>query len=228
MKQKIQLSTILALFISLSIFAQEIEQPIDLTGKWALQFQIDHYFTLDDFQGGTFSGKYHLSNSSAFRLGVSYSSETDEQDEKQTLKFSDETETVNKNDIREYDVIGFNLQYLYYTKIVNSISMFLGAGVNYETSLSNRKGTTTREDFTGTDIYETSYSGYGIDLLIGVEWFVRSNIGISAEYGSKYRSIEYEGTDSYSSGDESISVDYEGTESGFEYDRVKFGVSIYF
>ncbi len=222
------LISILFLTFSLNSFAQTNEEQIDLTGKWALQFQIDRYFTLDDFQGGTFSGKYHLNNSSAFRLGVSLANLKRDEDLTITYTFPDTTIQGSENALYKDGIVRFDLQYLHYSKIVSSVSMFLGVGVSYQTTSFSIESTMADDEISATELYDITSNGYGLSLLIGVEWFVKSNIGISAEYGSGYYSTKNEGTESYSEEDNSLTVDINGTESGIEYHRVKFGVSIYF
>lgn len=217
--------SILFFIFTLNSFAQtDKEQKIDLSGKYALQFQIDRYFTLSDFQGGTISAKYHFNNNSALRFGI-------------TLGYEDMDVEISSKDVRQdttyiedysgeesNNVIVLTLQYLHYLEVQNSISAFWGVGFNY----SLRPISTDIPDYR---IITEDYSAYGLDLLMGVEWFVRSNIGIHAEYGMGfgYTSSEnsYERPSYYS--DTEMNKDYQKT-SGIElYNHsAKFGLSIYF
>ena len=188
-KSKISiLVSILVFTFTFNLLAQTDEKPLDLSGKWALQFQIDRYFTLSDFQGGTISGKYHFSNSSALRFGVTLGYEAKDVNIYSKEVYSDTTE------IEEYDgdisssTIQLNLQYLHYLEVQNSISAYFGAGIYYLMSPES-------ENITDYRIYDFERSSYGLNLLIGVEWFVRSNIGIHAEYGVGFGYTNYK--DSY-------------------------------
>ncbi|MDA3860891.1 MAG: outer membrane beta-barrel protein [Melioribacteraceae bacterium] len=218
---------ILILFFTLSVssFAQaEKEQKNDLSGKYALQFQIDHYFTLSNFQGGTISGKYHCNNNSALRFGVTLGYEARDIELGSTDVRSDTTIIEDFNGEISSSTIQLSIQYLYYFEINNSIAPFLGVGVNYLMQPDT-------EDIIDYRISKYEQSGYGIDFLIGVEWFVRTNIGIHAEYGAGFGYNSYE----YSSERPSYYVENEMNKnydksSGFELSSnyVKFGVSIYF
>ena len=111
--------------------------------------------------------------------------------------------------------------------------MYLGGGLNYYFNFVNNDqklsyNSTSGADKTEAGDGENSYS-FGLNVLIGVEWFVRSNIGIIAEYGSEYRysKITYDSNliDSY--GKRTISSD-NYNEYSFSPSYVKFGISIYF
>lgn len=216
--------SILFFTFTFNLFAQAEEKPIELTGKWALQFQIDHYFTLSDFQGGTISAKYHINNNSAVRFGITLGYEAMDVEIYSKDIRQDTTYIEDYSGEESNSVIILTLQYLHYLEIQNSISAFLGAGFNY----SLRPYSTDIPDYR---IINEDYSKYGLDILMGVEWFVRSNIGIHAEYGMGFGYNSYESTyerPSYYS-DTDMDKDYHKT-SGFElYNHsAKFGLSIYF
>ncbi|MGB5288021.1 MAG: hypothetical protein WBN42_05990, partial [Ignavibacteriaceae bacterium] len=54
------------LFMS-TVFSQSSSNLDSLDGKFALQFQISDNFKLSNFQGTTFSGKYHFGKMDAIR-----------------------------------------------------------------------------------------------------------------------------------------------------------------
>jgi len=223
--------SILVFALSLNSFAQTNEKPINLKGKWALQFQIDRYFTLSEFQGGTISGKYHLNNSSAIRFGARINTTSDDSEGSLTMGLPDTTMSSSRNSTTSYQSIMFLAEYLHYSAISDNIAMYLGAGVNYSTNPRTVEETyidnNTTSSPTMTD--EVEWTEYGVQLLIGVEWFVRSNIGLTAEYSSRYYSAEREATSTFDDGDGSVMTEtYNSSYSGFDYDYVKFGVSIYF
>jgi len=219
------LISILFLTFTLNSFAQTDKEQIDLTGKWALQFQIDRYFTLSSFQGGTISAKYHLNNNSALRFGVTLGYESKDIDLYEKDVYSDTTEINEYSGEISSSTIQLAIQYLQYLEMNNSISAFIGIGFNYTMQPQS-------EDIKDYLIMENDFYGYGVDLLLGTEWFVRSNIGLHAEYGIGfgYTSHEYSyERPSYYSDDNEMNKDSENL-SGFELynNYVKFGVSIYF
>ena len=76
MRFKTNLIGIISIQIFFLLFTKDClpqnESYLDsLEGKFALQFQISDNFNLTNFQGTTFSGKYHFSGSDAIRLGLS-------------------------------------------------------------------------------------------------------------------------------------------------------------
>ncbi|MBU0473195.1 MAG: outer membrane beta-barrel protein [Bacteroidetes bacterium] len=218
------LISILLFTFTFSSFAQTDTTKIDLAGKFALQFQISENFTLSSFQGGTFSGKYHLSNNSALRLGFSLYHNNDERMADDNYPSPDTTfnNRLNNNSTR----VEVLLQYLQYANISNSISMFYGGGINYSSSLNNNKE--YQKEL--SRFLEQSYYQVGINLLIGVEWFVRSNIGISAEYesGFSYSKNEIFYKKISETSDDKDGEKEERTMYRFSPNSVKFGLSIYF
>ncbi len=227
------LISLLILSFTFNSFAQADSSKFDLEGKWALQFQINQNFTLNSFQGSTFSGKYHLTNSSALRIGVTvFGHSTTENNNKNkynadTLHSSSKVEsTLNDN------WISIELQYLYYAKMTNSISAYFGAGVHYSRNFRTQDSN-TEEIYMSNENFSHSrkeYSAYGLgaDILMGVEWFVRSNIGILAEYSSGFNYEHRESETPKNENDAENYFDNERTTYSFSPHGVKFGLSIYF
>lgn len=193
-----------------------------LDGKFALQFQITDNFTLSDFQGTILSGKYHFSKRDAIRLGV-------------MLEFADSElesevsrlDTIDTDESKEdLSSIGFtiNAQYIRYLTITNDIALFCGAGpfinffdrtaeriINYEGNEVVRKS--TRNAYT-----------FGLDMLLGAEWWFHKQMSLSAEYGLKfsYRSSEDNFSDDVTEAKATIN-------SFFVTDNnIKFGITVYF
>ncbi len=227
--------SLIFLAFTFNSFAQDDNEQINLTGKWALQFQITENFTLSNFDGMAFSGKFHFTDNSAIRTGVdfsTYSSDSEYSNESvlpDTSIFSDESMERGETNIR------INLQYLHYANLSNSISMFIGAGVSFLGSPAYQRNVNNENNL---EKISFSNSGYGADLIIGVEWFVRSNIGISAEYNSGYLYRKSKTTftlyEEDNINDEINEENYlqqrtiTNTYSSFSNHRVKFGVSVYF
>ena len=225
--------TFLILGLSIQLFAQT--DTLNLKGKWALQFQVTENFTLDDFQGAAFSGKFHFNNHSAIRVGVDlngFSSDenhTIENVDGDSLHFMEESRAFGRTTIK------IGIQYLHYTTISNSISMFIGGGLSHYTSPDYTRDVNDEDNLITRS---GRFSGYGADFILGTEWFVKSNIGISAEYNSGYSysksnitTIFYEENNlSDEIAEENYlykrSVSFDN--SSFNNHKVKFGVTVYF
>jgi hypothetical protein len=203
-------------------FPQNESYLDSLDGKFALQFQISDNFNLTNFQGTTFSGKYHLSNRDAVRLGVSLEfGNADIETSVTRLDTSDINKSENNTD--EFGIM-VNLQYIRYFTVTSNIALFGGAGpfINIQNQSSER---TINEDETEVkvksdrDIFST-----GADILLGVEWWFYKQMSLSAEYGITF---------SYWSSKDNFSDDNTKAESkinSFSVNgkHVNFGISVYF
>jgi hypothetical protein len=192
-----------------------------LDGKFALQFQVSDNFNLTNFQGTTFSGKYHLSPRSAIRLGFSVNMVNSDMENNQTILDTSLVVSANANQ----NVFGMTIraQYIYYFPATNEIAFFAGGGPfirfntgTNEVNYSNNDPTYRKE--TLDDFYA------GVDFLIGVEWMFTNSMSLSAEYGlmffyEKYtRKVE----------DNHIVNETTAKRYNIENDSVNFGISVYF
>ena len=231
--QKLKFSiliSVLFLTFTSNYFAQTDSTKIDLEGKWALQFGISENFTLSSFQGGTISAKYHFTNNSALRFGVTLYHSNLDREYTETSVYPDTTfNSIYEDNYARYQ-IQFTLQYISYIETINSISMFYGGGINYFTSPDNRESSSERKVPIESSSLDYSNYGFGVNLLIGVEWFVRSNMGITAEYGSGYQYSLYEQVQVQDDIINDVRQNTRKTQTryGLSSSTVKFGVSIYF
>lgn len=213
------------LFLLLFIFSSLLlpqDEELNLDGKFALQFQVGHSFTLRDFQGVTFSGKYHFTNSLAVRLGLGINiiNSDGEGDE---ARRDEDFRNYHFSNTMKYRSIEVKAQLIKYFQVFDEVSFFTGAGPFISSAKSEEERDfvdTSRTDY----IYNSEQLEYGIDFIGGVEWFVRNNIGLSAEYGfailmgNRKNKHEYEYS-RYNSESDIFSI---------RSSHVKFGVSIYF
>jgi len=169
--------------------------------------------------------KYYFKLNSALRFGVDLDFESEDVNLYEKNVYTDTTEIVEYNGDVANTQIYLALQYLYYFDINNSITPFVGIGAHYLYSPHS-------ENITDYRIASNDSYGYGVNFLIGVEWFVRKNIGINAEYGARfgYNSYEYSyERPSYYSDTGEMNKDYSKTTGySFSSNGVKFGLSIYF
>jgi hypothetical protein len=220
---KISFSLLFASLIFVSTgFSQSTSYLDSLDGKFALQFQINRDFQLSDFQGSTLSGKYHFSARDAVRLGLMV--EFGDSDMETSSNLLD-TINVNTSNIDNSSFgITLNTQYIRYIKATDDISFFAGGGpfISYSTTSSN--GELMRKDpFEKYKRTNDSYS-FGVDLLLGIEWWFHKYISLSAEYGMKfiYRSRE-------SIAEQGV-LRQETTENYFRItaNSINFGITVYF
>jgi len=205
-------SLLLIIISSFSLTTAQSSYLDSLDGKFALQFQISENFTLTDFQGAILSGKYHLSNKSAIRIGFSMNFSDSDGESNSTLF---DSLVSNKTNTSSLFGFGINAQYSYYLQVWDVIGFYSGIGpfINYE-----YREITSENYSRGEDI------ATGVDAIAGVEWSFIKFMSLSAEYGFQfyyfYRKSNNEGNN--------ITSEATVTSWAFGADQVKFGISVYF
>lgn len=216
------------LFFILSLVSTTTAQTSNLDsldGKFALQFQISSNFQLKDFQGTTLSGKYHIGNKEALRLGVSIGF-ADQEAEVEENFF--ETDSLINSDLdQNYFMIGVRLQYIRYFFNTYNVGFYAGGGPSF---------TYDKVDQTEKRMPPFEYPieqfreilSVGFNLLAGVEWMFTKNMSLSAEYGILfyYQTLDETRTYPYSYMPKKTKVNSDSF--GIVSDRVNFGISIYF
>jgi opacity protein-like surface antigen len=211
--------------------AQEKKAVSDLTdGAWALQFQINSHFTVQSFEGTTFSLKKFTGDRTAWRAGLSLNLST--QDDDQT-GFSDTlispTYTVDNNAFSVNAVI----HRVFYTAPRSKTAFFFGVGPTGgygHAKLSQRRDYPDGR-FTSAKREDNSWSA-GLSAVMGVEWFLRRNLSLLAEYGTVIEythnkrtttNVTYDLARTRVTQQETISKRFQ-----FDDQAVKFGFSLYF
>lgn len=206
-----------------STFSQSTSYLDSLDGKFALQFQISDNFNLTNFQGTTFSGKYHFSSRDAIRLGLSLEFGDSDADA-ETNQF-DSVNVAELNSSSNYFSMTLRSQYIRYFVETDNIGFYGGAGpfVTYSTSSNESTTTGTPSD---KHLKDTSNNFIlGVDFIAGVEWFFTKNMSLSTEYGFNF---SYR---SRSSEREIDSVLYSDTNQklyNLSGNDINFGISVYF
>jgi opacity protein-like surface antigen len=208
-------------FASSALFAQD---STSLAGKYALQFQISQNFTLSNFLGSVISGKYHFTNNSAIRLGVTFSSSMD--NDGQNIDYQNSTNSASYMAEQNGKSFDITAQYLVYPEVNKKILFYWGAGPRVAYTYSNNK---TNHSSTGSpDNYITAKTNswtVGVLGSAGVEWFFTSQMSILAEYGLSY-------VYSYSKREKTEGVNDRITDKNHNYSFgasiVRFGLSVYF
>jgi opacity protein-like surface antigen len=219
------LITISLLILStVQVYSQDSTYLDKLNGKFALQFQISSNFTLSQFQGGTFSGKYHFGNRSAIRVGVSTQINNSEDDisASEIDSFYVHPSYTNSYDYQVYSV---NLQYLNYLTAMEDVGFFIGTGP-YVSYAYLKQDIDTADVFNYISSNTSTLWNFGVDLLAGVEWMFNDKMSLSAEYGVRaYYLISETAQDATYLG-KNIS----SKRKGFNLmpSSIKFGLSVYF
>ena len=165
------------ILLSIQSFAQD-STLIKLDKHFALQFQLGDNFKLTNFDGYTFSGKYHLSKF-AIRAGIlagTYNMETN------VPYFTADTLSSNIEEEDHGINIRINLQGLYYLSVYKDVAAYVGGGPFFSFYKQNTTAFYNRSS-PEKKIKKENVTEIGLTALIGVEWFVKENIGLSAEYG---------------------------------------------
>lgn len=204
---------LLILILSSVLSAQDKPKNSLADGSWSMQFRISDNFTLSTFDGALLSVKKHLSNKTALRLGVSGTYTNSDEDNTTTTEYE-------ANSSRYY--FGVKLQLIKYIHPESALSFYYGIGPNfgyvrdksevlYEVEVSNR------EDYTRS-------VNFGLFGSWGLEWFLKHNISVLAEYGGGFKySTEHKESIHGLNSSERDSHRFE-----FFNSNVNFGVSVYF
>ncbi|GJQ61338.1 MAG: hypothetical protein SCALA702_03910 [Melioribacteraceae bacterium] len=223
MKKVITAIIFVGLFYS-SIFAQEAEEKkeeVDLSGKFALMFQVGSNFSLRTFEGSTISAKYQISNVSSVRFSLSTNFFGD--DTKQDAIRAD-TLYSKLDEERNFSNLDLSIYYLQKLRSFDDIGFYVGVGpfVRLKNTFTKLNETQPEMQFEGTDINNS----YGVSFIVGVEWFVKKNISFLAEYSSSYfysTSQDYQPSTSYT-----YSWNTKSSEWAFSSNGAKIGLSLYF
>ena len=203
--------------------AQNTSYLDSLKGKYALQFQISDNFNLTNFQGTTFSGKYHLSSKSAVRLGLSLDFGDTEQDAT-TNQYDTVNVATNNLDQNSFGIT-VNTQYIQYIIETNEIAFYCGGGpfINYNTLSRETKLTGTSND----RYYKENSDNFsiGLDLIFGVEWFFNKQMSLSAEYGLNF---SYRTRSQENKPNDLVSLKTDETSYQISGNNINFGISVYF
>ncbi|MBL7960720.1 hypothetical protein JNL27_10835 [bacterium] len=219
------LTCFLIFFVISQLLAQDDKATTALQNKhWALQFHIGSNFSLSSFQGSLISLKRQFSEHSAFRFGVSFGSNISNLDGESRIFPVDTIQSKNKTNSNGLTV-GIVTQYIRYSPIDENIVAYYGAGPNL--SIMHSKYDT--ESLNNDQTTRTNSWGAGLNGVFGVEWFVKKNLSLSAEYAGSidYNFSHQKNTSKYIGGPTYIN---ESNSHGFNFgsNYVNFGLSVYF
>jgi len=215
------------LFISLimvSTFFLHAQDSTSLAGKYALQFQISQDFTLSNFLGSVISGKYHLTNKNAIRIGLGFSTTMGNQSSAtQYSSGESDANNVSESNNQSFDITA---QYMITPVISDKIRFYCGAGPKFGLSFSKTNNTSNVVNAAQyVDKQNTKGYSAGVMCSAGVEWFFSSKMSLCAEYGLTYVYSYTKNTRDYNG---SHTTTQETYNYSFNGNNVRFGLSVYF
>ncbi len=202
-------------------------------GAKALQFQIAPDFQLSSFQGAVFSGKYHTSKRSAWRVGLDLSGSFSDSEQNRQITQDDTLEIVEKIEGEgNLQSLGIVAQYVYYPNPGKKIDFYLGTGPYAQISRVSKDESREQTNPRGNpDVMlhtkDTRWAA-GLSTIIGIEWFIGSRISLLAEnrFLIGYTHWKNERTAEGSNSRDLITATYRTVE--FKPLSVVFGVAAYF
>lgn len=166
------------LFSNLS-FAQDTSKALPHNLKHGIQFQIAGLLNLISFNNYTFSYRYLLNNYSGVRISLLTNIIEEDYDVTQQL----DSITTNPPVKFDYYNLKFSLQYLHSIICYNDFNLVLGGGPFF--SYGKNESYNEYLGFSYISKYE-EYSktiGFGIDIVLDVEYSLSENVKLSGEYG---------------------------------------------
>jgi len=151
----------------------------------ALQLGVRGLFEFSSFSGGLISYKYHTSDKTAYRIGISVRGNNLNHVEDEEY-FRSDTSSLDHERNRDLISLGITAEYLHYFNPADDLKMFLGVGPRLAVNIG--ESDTERVTVGGSGISYTQDSEniryqIGLTLNYGLEWFFRYNMSLHAEYG---------------------------------------------
>ena len=184
-------------------------------GAHALQFQFSNW-TLRSLQGATLAYKWHFSDRSAWRVGVS--TNLDFSDRRDVHAAGDSVLTVGYAG-QDVQTVGLSWHYLRYPEHSGRLTPLFETGPSFTYSHSHTKNP-------GTYSSRLNYVSIGWATAVGAEWFATPGVSIMSEYGLSLAYVyQKEYTDLLPAGRTNTSVAH-----AYNLDSlpITIGVSVYF
>ena len=176
---KYYLSLILFFLLINFTLAQDSSKTNQDILKHGLQFQLRSLLELTNFNGYTFSYRYRFNNNSGIRIGIFTSVNESDYDITQQL---DSIISSPPNYSHNYS---FKLSFQYLKNLINykSFSLIFGGGPFISYSKSESSSDYLSSSYSRNYTSKDKTTGFGIDLILGVEYSLIENVLLSGEYG---------------------------------------------
>lgn len=149
---------------------------IPLKGKFAVSFSVSDLVDFSSLDGAFISGQYNFTNNSAVRFGFGMNNDNLDMD---GSDFLGDSLISSKTGLTDFYSWTLNLFYQYRFAANDDLNLFFASGIYYSYGESTTEYT---QNTTETQATRTK-NDIGIPVILGVEWFVRNNISLFAEYG---------------------------------------------
>lgn len=191
-------SFLLLFFVLLNpAFAQDTSKTKDNELKHGIQFQVQGLLNLTNFNGYTFSYRYLFNKCSGLRIGVfSYLNNED-------YDVTQQVDTISIKPLYYYNNYNFKVSIQYLQSIIDyeNFALIIGGGPFVSFSKRDSRWENLYSSYTRKYIEKDKSTSYGLDIILGVECQLFTNVFLSGEYGLTLLK-------------ESSEVDYEVTEVG--------------
>lgn len=191
-------------------------------GAWAVQFGIDKDFTVTNFSGASFTIKRHFSKNIALRFGTGmYFVDSD-----QTVSNQYDTTFYSIGENRNDNEFNFNLLMIYYFNPNKEFNMYGLAGPVFSYGFGKSS------NYDENHLYNQTYKSIsaGGQFGFGAEYFIFKSFSVFAEYNAEVvsRQENYYLNDIQVDNNFSASINSERTVTSFSFNKVRFGLSVYF
>jgi opacity protein-like surface antigen len=179
MKKSILLASIVFFSFVFTVWGQTPNDKQEENHKFAILFQVNDFLSFSGFDGATFSGDYFISENSGVRMGIS----TNYLNANSTVdSFTGDTLNSSLTSDGKALKVAFSVIWIQSFYINKDIHLFGGGGLSYAFA----SNTSTTPNLSNTTTADYSDNVFGLPFVSGVEWFVKSNISLSLEYGVSF------------------------------------------
>lgn len=171
------------LFVLVFLFNQSFAQDSYNTKckelKHGIQFQIESLIDLTNFNGYTFSYRYLFNKNYGLRIGLYTNIYNDDFD------IIQQVDSITNNPPNNSDNFNLKVSVQYLQSIVsyNDFDLIVGGGPFFSINNTEAYSEYLNSGYLRKYTYKNNVTGFGFDLILGVEYKLASNVVLSGEYG---------------------------------------------
>jgi Outer membrane protein beta-barrel domain len=177
MKNSLLLIVFLALF-NIS-YAQNCCKDNCAELKHGIQFQVTNILNLTNYGGYTLAYRYQITKNSGLRIGLYTAIYKDEYDISQQIDSIFNKPLIDGDNFN----IKFSIQYLHRILNYRDFDLLVGGGPFFSINNTESHQEYLYREMISKYYYKNEVTSFGIDLLLGVEYRLASNVVLSGEYG---------------------------------------------
>lgn len=201
-------------------------------GASALEFAVGPNFTLSSFSGGTLSYRRHVSESAAWRIGMTLNARSGDSD--RDLRSPDTLSSPPLTQEREFGTLGVAVtaQRLWFAGGSSPVHVYVGLGPSAGVFRddSDLHGETRLTDTTVVETIHAERRDWfvGVAGVLGVEWFMTRSLSLVADYGASVDWQSFSRSTTRTGGASTQQDDEDGHVFGISSNGVHFGVAAWF